>query len=168
MTAPNATLQTAGQPGGDRTALNVPALASLLRQQLALYQQLAELSRQQAQLLDQGAVDGVLAVLGQRQKLIEALTGLGQQIDPFRDRLPALWPTLAPAHRDELSSLLDQIQGLVKGILDQDGRDRNILASARDKVGGELRQTSSAGRAVSAYAMTGRTASAPRFADRQG
>lgn len=156
-----------------RATDDTPALVALLERQRSLYADLRELSRQQAPLIDGGHAEPLLRVLAQRQRLIDELSQVNGQLDPFRQRWDALWARLAGAERSRVGVLVREVQALLADILQQDERDRAALAATRERIGGEIQRMSRAGAAINAY-RTGPAHAAPasagnnRFTNQRG
>ena len=145
---------------------------AVLQQQRDQYEQLRALGAEQARLVESDSVDELLGLLAKRQNHIEALRKLSAQLEPIRSRLRELWPRFPLSQQRQISELLDQTQALVKGILEEDGRDRTVLEQSRSRIGNSLRDLSHAGRAVQAYGPVAQGGAspqtAPRFTDRRG
>ena len=142
-------------------------LIDLLTQQRDVYVQLKGLSDQQAPLIAGGAGEQLLAVLSQRQRLVDALGCLNEELTGCGQRLGELIATLPEAQRDRLRSLMEQVDSLLKAINEQDDRDHHELQAFQQKIASEMNQVSRVGAALNAY----RTAPPPapaRFTDRQG
>lgn len=141
-------------------------MLALLRSQRDGYRQLVELGRQQAQLIDAGHPEQLLALLSQRQAMIDELTDLGDQISPFHRHWPEISAELDEPDTQQVRDLVDEVEKLLAAILEQDERDRARLASAHKQTGKQLNTTAAAPRALGAYKAA--AAPSPRFTDRQG
>lgn len=142
-------------------------LLDLLSQQRDLYSQLKVLSDQQSALIAQGQTEQLLQVLTQRQGLVESLSEINERLSPYRHRWASVARTLPQVRRAKLRSLVDEVQQLLAGIVEQDEADRRQLEAAQADVGRQLRQVTHVSSAVSAY-KTARPAAPARFTDRQG
>ncbi len=143
-------------------------LVALLQRQLELYHELRDLSSTQSRFIESGHVDDLLSVLAQRQSIITSLTEVSDRIDPYREQLSQVWPRIGAEDQRRITALLEEVQTLVRSILDSDNRDHRSLQRARDGVAAEMRQTVHAGRAVNAYRAPAGIAPAPRFTDQKG
>ena len=143
------------------------ALMALLRRQRALYEELKDLSDQQTRLIEAGQTQELLGVLAQRQQLVEQLASAHAELAPKRQRLTELADELPPPQREQLRSLVDEVQGLLQSIIEQDDRDRQQLQSAKRGVGGKLQQTVRSGSALNAY-KAGPGRAGARFTDHRG
>lgn len=149
------------QPGSGHSAFGGPTdpaagadtqrLVTLLTQQRDIYQQLQALSGTQSQLVDSGSSEPLLAILAQRQQLIDELARLHSEMEPFRRRWEQVYGGLSGAQKEEVADLVKQVEGLLTAIIDQDNRDRQQLEDARTQVGGELTRMAHAGAASAAY-----------------
>ncbi len=150
---------------------DIPGLIAMLRRQRELYTALRELSERQAPLVEQGAAEALLEVLGRRQHLIDELTQINVQLAPYRDDWPRVWRQVPENARAEVNDLLKTVSDLLAGILEQDEIDRTRLQSSQDRVQAELKKINGGTMAVRAYGgrpAIGATATAsPRFTDRQ-
>lgn len=142
------------------------SLVALLKKQQAIYQQLRQLSDQQATLIDQGQPEPLLALLGQRQKLIDDAAGLNTQLDPYRRGWTSLWAGLGDADRQTIGNLVRDVQDLLGAIVQQDERDRQALQEAKGRVGAEMQKLSRGAGAVNAYRSV--PTGLNRFTNKQG
>ncbi|MBI1336401.1 MAG: hypothetical protein GC164_05505 [Phycisphaera sp.] len=146
-------------------------IVKLLDTQIDLYHRLGELASRQSSLVAEGKVDDLLSILSERSRLIDSLTALNQKIDPVRQNINARWDALSPDDRQRIRGRLDKIQGMVKAILDSDGRDRSALEAARAQVGQEVLQSNHQAMAARAYRSPVQSPQSPtnnRFTDRKG
>lgn len=156
------TRQTTTFPPGEAAEL-----FELLGRQRDLYSELAGLSAQQSGLIADGEAEALLTVLSRRQSLVEQLGVINDQIGPYRGRVPQIAESLPGAQREALRSLVDQVQELLKSIIDQDDRDRAQLEAARTQVSDEATRAARAGVALGAYRQQPARPTA-RFADHAG
>lgn len=149
-----------------------PRLARVLDRQREIYERLELLSLSQARLISDDQTDDLLAVLGQRQSLIEQLTVLNDELTPFAERWSELAPRLSEELREGLRQRFDDVSRLVESITRRDEGDRRALEARRSSVGSELQSLTHSRGAVAAYARVqtpgGREAQAPRYQDRRG
>jgi hypothetical protein len=143
-------------------------LIDLLHQQRAIYQHLHDLSDRQSQLVAAGNAEPLLSLLAQRQRLIDDLTQLNGQIEPYKQNWPALWAHLDGSSRQAIQSLIDEVQRLLQLIVQQDEHDRQALASQRDHTATQLHQIRTGSVANRAYGKTPGSSDANRYTDQQG
>lgn len=140
---------------------------SMLSQQLALFEQLQQLAAQQTDSVEQGRSDQLLTVLGQRQRLIDQLTAIQQQMAPFRNDWSAFYDRLDEAQRRRIGGRLEAVQTRLACIIEQDERDKSHLADACNQVGGQLNSVVATGAALRAYGGRPRGVQ-PRFTSQKG
>lgn len=147
---------------------DLSTLVSLLERQLALYRGLSELSAQQSATIEQGEPEPLLNVLASRQRVIEDLTGVNRELEPYRKRWDDLWASLAESDRGRIGDLVRAVQQLLTQIIAQDERDRSALQAAKNRVGAEVQRISRAGAAVQAYRSTPTAGQRPQGGIAQG
>jgi len=156
------TTQTLPPPAGEAAEL-----LGLLTRQRDLYRDLSALASQQADLIAEGQTEQLLSVLSRRQGLIEELGRTNDEIGPYRGRIPEIAESLPEPQRDELRSLVEQVQSLLKQIIDRDEQDRRKLEAAKQDVGNQITTTVRTGAAMNAYKQKA-AATPARFTDRNG
>ncbi len=159
------TTQQKSTPSSSTDAFEV--VVSLLERQREAYEQLRGLSEEQARLVVSGSSEDLLKVLAQRQGVIEALTKLNSEIDPYRKQWSQFWQALGEAQRQRVGGLVKQVEGLLAGIIEQDERDRAQLQHAQQAVRNELDQVTRSSEAINAYKVSSASNQA-RFTDKQG
>ncbi len=150
-------------------------LLDLLAAQRDLYTQLHGLSARQQDLIAAGETERLLAILSERQTLVQQLTAINADLAPLRSEMTALSEAAPADRRQALRSLVDEVQHLLEAIINQDETDRRSLESAKAEVSQELRRTTAAPRALRAYrsnapqgvGVAARPATS-RFTDRRG
>jgi HPt (histidine-containing phosphotransfer) domain-containing protein len=140
---------------------------ALLEDQAGLYRQLHALSSKQGDLVD-GQPDALLAVLAQRQGLIDRLMECNRRMQPYRDRWSEVTAAMAPAQRQRMGELLGQIDNFRRAIAGQDDQDCRRLTQARGELARELARVSHSGQAARAYHSLATGAASSRFTDRRG
>jgi hypothetical protein len=145
-------------------AAQVPAL---LEEQAGLYAQLHALSSQQGKLVD-GQPDALLAVLSQRQGLIDRLLESNRKLEPYRQRWSAVLAGLGAGRGRRIAELVEQIGRLRQAIQKQDDSDCDRLSRASGDLARELARVSNSGQAARAYRGVHAGAAFNRFADRRG
>ena len=152
----------------DNPDLWLPRLGRILDDQIALYRALSDLSERQSKIVASGETDDLITLLGQRQTLIERVTALNEELEPFTSRWNELSPRLAEARKSEIRERLDALESLVATIAERDERDRIALEQRRDTVTTELKGDSQRRGALNAYAASNNQAHVPRYQDRRG
>ena len=142
------------------------SVVGLFEEQLDLYQRLRDLGTEQGRQIHGGSVQTLLGVLSERQKLIDQLTQIEQQLAPIRKQWDQLRATLSDADRARIRDLVRQIEDILSAIIKQDEQDRQELSQARSQIGEELGRLSHTSTALQAYQT--RPATDNRFTNRQG
>ena len=140
-------------------------LTELLTRQRDLYRQLKELAGAQRQAIDAEHPEGLLRILGDRQRRINELAEIDAQLEPFRARWDRLREALSADQRLHVSELLEDVRELLGEILRQDEGDCDRLekqtASSRNQAAAV-----SVGQKVNAAYAASQPGSA-RFIDRE-
>tara|TARA_R110002111_G_scaffold118448_3_gene181073 strand:+ start:114 stop:590 length:477 start_codon:yes stop_codon:yes gene_type:complete len=144
------------------------ALLALLAEQHDLYSQLRTLSGQQAQCIRDGSTEELLGLLSKRQSVIDSITRSNAQVAPYRENWPTLRNVVAPAQRDRVHNVLDEIEQLLNQVVEQDERDRAELKGVQAQIGTQMTKVNRSGRAIQAYGPPKSNTKAPTFTDRQG
>lgn len=146
----------------------MPHLLAVLDRQLDLYGALDMLGAEQGKLIANGHTDALLTVLSKRQAVVEQLTLLNAQVEPFTAAWPTLVDRLPRAHRDAIAARLDGLGRLVETIRARDDADRRALEEQRNVVAKELNSAGQQRHAVAAYGKSAAASSTPRYQDREG
>jgi len=141
---------------------------SLLQQQRDLYRELKSHSDQQEALIAQGATDQLLALLAQRQRLIDGLGQVSASLAPYRSRIASIADQASGDLGDQMRALVEEVRGLLESIIERDEKGKADLAAARDRVGGEIRQAVGAAAAAGAYGGRVKTPQAAKFTQQKG
>lgn len=143
-------------------------LIQLLTWQGELLDALAEKASHQSRLIEAGRIDALLALLTDRQALVEELMTSKERMAALTGDLPARIDALDAGQRTELVTLIERIGERFTRVMEIDDRDRRSIESARDETRTELTTFDTARLARSAYGQ--RPAGAPpvRFADQRG
>lgn len=152
---------------------DVQTLIELLQQQKTLYGSLQTLSGRQQAIIEQGDTEQLLAVLSERQVLVDQLTKINKQVAPLRGRMSEISAAAPESHRKSLRALVDDVQAMLQAIIDRDEQDRRVLEASKASVGQQLKKIKTAPAAMNAYkANAMRTARVPasvaRFTDSRG
>src|SRR5450631_933899 len=91
--------------GGSVRALLVRVLSS----QKSLYVQILALARQQSQYVATGQSEELMAVLAARSRLIEQVTPLDRQLQPFKGRWQEVLDGLPADDREVVGGLLKEV-----------------------------------------------------------
>lgn len=159
-----------GAGHGDQEIVALDAagvFVSLLEEQRDLYARVQDAGRRQAALIERGDTQGLLVVLQERQQLIDGLGELNQQIIPHREAWSRGVESQPAPRRAAVKALLDEIQTLLGGILEQDEQDKVSLQDRMSSVSGQLNQMGQGAQAARAYGQVPPPPAA-RFTDRRG
>jgi hypothetical protein len=146
----------------------VIALLGLLAEQRDLYSQLKSLSGQQAQCIREGSTEELLALLSQRQAVIDSLSRSNIQVAPYRERWPSILGFVDPAQRERVRVILDEIEQMLNDVVAQDECDRDELKGVQNQIGSQMSKVDQASRAARAYGVPTSSPQLPTFTDRQG
>ncbi|MFW6154677.1 MAG: flagellar export chaperone FlgN [Planctomycetota bacterium] len=135
-------------------------LTELLTRQRDAYRRLADLAARQRDAIDGDEPEVLLRILADRQKCINEVTELNGQLEPFRQRWDELRGALGPAERLTVSELVDEVQDLLAGILNQDAGDCDLLKQRTDAARGAATATATGQRLNSVYGAAGYGAAA--------
>ena len=156
-------------PAASASMPSVAALLDRLTQQRDLYEQLKLLSAQQTKLIAEARTEQLLGVLSERQRLVDRIGTLSQEIAPYRQHWPQLSKQIDEQDRQRVNGLIEQVETLLQSIVEQDDQDRARLLEARQKVAGEMEQVRQGSRALNAYkSAPSATGMAARFTDQRG
>lgn len=144
------------------------SLIDLLDHQRAVIVQLYALCRQQAPLVQEGDAQSLLLLLGQRQQLITRLSQANAMLEPYKRNWPRFWSELDEPTRRSVGRLVDEVQGMLDRIVEQDNQDRQSLARQCQEMSGGLQQISRGTAVNRAYGDDDRWAGRNRFTDQEG
>ncbi len=143
-------------------------LIELLEEQRSIYQQLAQLSDEQSNLVAAGDAEALLSLLSHRQALIDRLVDVNGRVEPFKQQWPSLWSELDEDSRQHIRERIDDVKALLDQIVDQDERDRVALASHRNSVSRQLEHLNRGAAVNRAYGPSPAAPAESRFTDQQG
>ncbi len=127
-------------------------LLQLLREQRELYRRLRQLAEQQRGLISRDRPEALLNILRERQTLVASLARLNEQLAPFRRRWDGLYEGWPEEQRRQASALLQEINGLLRVILQTDQEDSALLSVRKQALGQRMQDISGGQAANSAYA----------------
>ncbi|MCA9293653.1 MAG: flagellar export chaperone FlgN [Phycisphaerales bacterium] len=149
-----------------------PRLEHILHKQLELYRQLAALSTRQQALIAQDQTDGLMALLTDRQRVIDQISEVNREVEPFATQWTSLVGQLEAEPRQRLGLLLEELDQLVAEITSRDEQDRKVLESRRAEASDALDDVSRKRAALGAYGGprpgVQTTHVTPRYQDRKG
>lgn len=139
----------------------------LLQRQRDLYRELKSQSEQQDALIAGGETDRLLSLLAQRQRLIDGLGQVSASLSPYRSRIAAIADQAAGDMGEQMRAMVEEVRILLESIIACDEKGKADLEAARDRVGGQIRQTAGAVAAAGAYGASG-PAAGPKFTEQRG
>jgi uncharacterized membrane protein YccC len=138
----------------------------LLTRQIELCQELAALAERQRSCIDGDDPDSLLAVLSERQAVINRLRETAEEAAPLRERWSAARFDDPETRATGVRELINRLTDLMRQIAERDAEDRQRLNRARDALAGRLAGVARSRGALAAYGPTG--SRGPRFQDREG
>lgn len=129
------------------------ALLKILTAQRDLYLQLSDLARRQSQHVARGESEELMTVLAARNRLIEQLAPLDQQLTPYKGRWQEILNMVSPRDRESLASRLQEVQKLLADILAQDEADKDLLIKQKTEVNTQINQVVSGTQLNRAYGV---------------
>lgn len=143
-------------------------LIALLTRQRDLYRSLRELSEKQRSLIAGDRPELLLSILRDRQNLVTSLARLNEEMGPLRRNWDTVYAALPEERRGEASSLLQEINGLLRVILRTDQEDSALLSARKQAVAGSLAGVAGGQAANAAYARQAGPGGGPGTADTRG
>ena len=128
------------------------ALVRLLTTQRDLYRRLRALSEQQREIISGDRPERLLGLLTERQALVARLGEVNEQLAPCRREWERLYRELADEARQQVTALLDDINGSLRAVLSADREDADLLAARKESLARSLDALSGARTANAAYA----------------
>jgi hypothetical protein len=139
---------------------------SLLALQRALLGELDALSQRQSLLIEEPVLDPLLAVLEERQQVVDRITQSHRTSEQLRAQWDSMQSHLPEAHRQQVQREIDAVASLAEQVRARDERDHARLKQRLEGVTAELAGLATTRKAANAYAPA--PASTPRFQDRRG
>lgn len=131
-----------------------------------LYGQLDALSLRQTRLIQDDALDELLELLADRQRVIDDLNDAIRGVSPYAARWDELMPRLAEPKRTAVERSMEGIRRMAASVDRRDSADHAALRDRRKAIADELAGMGRARSAMQAYKDgSGHT---PRFQDREG
>jgi hypothetical protein len=135
--------------------LSSSLLIELLRRQQALYRRLRLLADRQKAAVAQNDAQPLLALLSERQSLVDTLVHVNEQLVPYRKDWSGLYGNLEDPVRAEVAELLEEANAALGSILQCDRRDTATLAAKTRDFADRLTTVGTGTRANAAYAAAG-------------
>ena len=142
------------------------ALIELLERQDELVTRLGALADQQAELVQSRRTDALLALLAERQRIIEAFTRAQDELGAMSEDIETRLESVDDERRTRVQTLIADIGDRLAQVMQRDERDQAVLATVRGDIRSELSAIDATRQARAAYRSTG--APTNRFADQRG
>jgi hypothetical protein len=138
------------------------SILSALEQQVGCYRKLAKLADLQHEHVRQSRTEELLAVLSQRQQVLDQVAELEQSIGPAKRKWTDYLGELSEPDRARAQELMAESRQLLEQITSADRNDALVLQQRKIEVGRSLRQAAmgrTVNRSYAATAYSGRTGS---------
>lgn len=126
-------------------------LIELLEEHRALCGVLDAISQRQGQIVTNGEAGAILAILAERESVIDELSRSNARIEPLRRVWDSVASQASSAQRDDVAERIEALAGLIGAVADRDTQDQRALELRRDAVVSELRSLESQRRAAGIY-----------------
>lgn len=130
-------------------------LIELLERQKSLYRRLRLLTERQRALVVQDDAQPLLAVLADRQKIVDELLTINEQLAVYRQDWTSIFGGLDEPSRKHVAEMLEEANATLGTILQSDSRDTAALSARRQEIAGRMAAVDSGSRASAAYAAAG-------------
>ena len=143
--------------GSQTKEADAQKLISLLRRQVSIYTRLEQFSVRQRDLIVAEDQQQLLALLAERQKLVDELRALNQCLVPLQEYWRANRETVAPSLRTEADQLVGCAGEILQRILGADEQDARILSARKAQTANQVTALAQSRQAFDAYGAGGRT-----------
>jgi hypothetical protein len=130
-------------------------LVELLERQRVIYERLRTLAERQRGLVLQGDPQSLLAILADRQRLVDDLSQLNARLAPFRRDWVRINARLDDEGRRRVRDAIRASDDILSSILRSDQEDMDSLTGRKHEMRAEMVRTSSGAAASRAYAAAG-------------
>lgn len=131
--------------------MDTDLLASFIDKKLVVLEQLRQLSRRQPDLIQEGDMTSLLAILGAKQTLLNELHALDRKIDPFRAEDPDQRQWRSHADRLRCRQASERCEALLQEVMLIEKQCESSLCQRRDEVAHRLQEFHHAAHSHSAY-----------------
>lgn len=135
--------------------METDVLAALIDEKAGVLAQLRDLARRQAQIVDHGDINQLLALLAAKQQLLNELQALEQRLDPFRSDDPDRRRWRSSAHRQKTREVAERCEALLNEIMVVEKQCESEMTRRRDDAAARLQGTHNVLQATTAYARAG-------------
>jgi len=146
---------TTEQPtsGEGVTGAGVDAIVALLTGQRDIYSELLALGRSQRALITGNEPERLLALLAQRQQLIDRLEMLAARLKPYQQDWAGWRSAMSDERGEQVDRLVTEVNALLGQILAMDTEDSQLLAARKSATGDAMQTLKTGRRAGAAYAV---------------
>jgi hypothetical protein len=137
---------------------NPAEVLALLKEQCDLCRQISSFAQTQRSLITGDEPERLLALMAQRQTVLDRLTQVGQQLKPIQRNWMTFRGELPAAQAREADDLIREVNRLLAGILQMDEADARLLSARKDSTAQQLQQVGRGRMAGAAYAASGASA----------
>jgi len=116
-------------------------LVRALSAQKRLYTELLALAKTQSGYVATGESEALMTVLAARNRLIDQVTPLDRELQPFKGRWQEVLDGLPANDREVVAGLLKDVQQLLGDILAQDEADKASLMRQKADIGVQIKRT---------------------------
>lgn len=145
------------------TALETDLLAELIQRKHACLTQLRAMGRKQFDTVVDGSMTDLLEILAAKQRVLADLQRVQRALAPFSAQDPSERQWSTPEQRQQCAAQLEQCDGLLREIVEQERQSESVLIRRRDEAAAQLQGVHAASQARGAYA--GRSQASSRHLD---
>ncbi len=127
---------------------------ALLSEQRELYRQLRRLADRQRAFITSNEPERLLAVLAERQQLIDRLQAVGQRLRPYQANWREIRGGMDEAQGRQMDGLVAEVNAILAGILQQDEADTALLSARKSETGRQIGVIQAGRQAGRAYAAS--------------
>jgi hypothetical protein len=140
-------------------------LADNLEEQLGLYAELCDLTREQRETIESGDTDGLMAVLSAKQERIQRVAGLEKASHPLREEWEGRSPEMPDGLRERIDAAIERLRGVLGEIVSMENEAQEALRARREAGSERLLQIQKGKMLHKAYGGGARVPPRPRFRD---
>ncbi len=126
-------------------------LVELIGKKLGILEQLRDLSRRQSDLISDGDIQRLLAVLSAKQTLLAELQKIQKRLEPYRKQDPDTRTWRSPDDRERCRQLAERCEALLGEIMLVEKQSESEMARRRDDAIARLQGAHSSAQATRAY-----------------
>jgi hypothetical protein len=126
-------------------------LYELIERKLHLLREMQAMAIEQADLVTEHDMGGLMSVLSRKQSLMESLQTVQEELAIFKDDDPEARVWSSPQRRTACQSMVQESERLVKQLIVQENRSLDSMNLKRDSVQSQLNQNAAASQIQKAY-----------------